>query len=205
MYIIRVLLKWKHTFRDTVWAQSLPVPLCWWREPVHSSELLKCLLKHLQRGGLKEGCSCCSAGVYETLEVSQSRILILWANSDVRWLEHLPGFSPLFQSATLGWRSCWVFLTEDHGWPQYRYPWNSSQWRCNKAVPLQAELAVVVQKLGFFLASVCCDHDFTRDASSSPSHSSCFGTNWWSFCILYLSTSCRGLQISVWARCVSRA
>lgn len=143
---------------------------------------LKCLLKHLQKGGLKEGWSFCSAGVYEQLEV---RILVLWASSDLCWPEQL---SWLFSIAS----ECHSGVEELLGcsWQRTRVGWNTQplefftlavQQGC--AIASRVELAVVVQNLGFFLGCVCCDHGFPRDASSSPSHSSCFGLNWWSFAV----------------------
>lgn len=107
IYIIRVLLKWKLVLqRHSVSPKPArffvlmkgTCPFLW---------ALKCLLKHLQKGGLTEGWSFCSADVCEPLKVRQSRILVLWAISGLCCPEQLPGFSPLHLSATLGLRSCW--------------------------------------------------------------------------------------------------
>lgn len=206
MYIIKVLQKWKHVFRDTVWAQSLPVSLGWWREPVHSSELLKCLLKHLQTGGLKEGWSCCSAGVYEPLEVSQSRILVLWANSDLCWSEKLPGFSLLLPSAILGWRSCWGAAGRGSGLGAILLPLEFFTLEVQQDCAIASRAGSCGSKAGLFLASDCLDHDFPRDASSSPSHSSCFGMNWWSSAVpCIFPQASESFRCLVWARCLSRA
>lgn len=68
---------------------------------------LKCLLKHLHKGGLKKSWSFCSAGVYEPWRSARAGSWFSELTQTCAGQNSLPGFSPLHLSATLGWRSCW--------------------------------------------------------------------------------------------------